>query len=55
MTATNIYIGSNVTNDRAQGPVVVENGKSTIRGKNGVTIENDFEVKLGATVEITTN
>jgi hypothetical protein len=55
VNANNVYIGRNVASDRQQGPVTVENGKSTIRGKNGVTISNDFEVKLGAVVEITNN
>ena len=49
------YIGRNVNNNRPQGPVTVENGHSVISSTNGVVIQNDFEVKLGATLEINCN
>ena len=49
------YIGSDVASDRPNGAVSVENGSSIIKSANGVTIANDFEVKLGAALEIKTN
>ena len=52
---TNTYIGSNVTNRRNQGPVIIEEGKTTIISPDGVTIYNDFEVKKGAELEIKVN
>ena len=55
VNANNVLVGSNIVNERPQGPITVENGKSTIRSKDGVTIYNDFEVKLGATLEIVTD
>ena len=50
--AYELSIGSSVDNTRNSGPVTVENGKSVISTMNGVTIQNDFEVKLGASLEI---
>lgn len=52
---TNTYIGSHVTNRRNQGPVIIEEGKTTIISPDGVTIYNDFEVKKGAELEIKVN
>ena len=49
------YIGSDVVSGRSTGCVVVENGHSVIDSRYGVTIENDFEVLPGASLEITTN
>ena len=51
----NSYAGSDVTTEKAQGPVIIEKGKVTNRSSNGVFIKNDFEVKLGAEIEIITN
>ena len=48
-------IGRNVDAARDEGPVKVENGKTVILSKNGVTIENCFEVLPGASFEIRTN
>ena len=53
--AEQVRIGSDVNSDRVQGPVVVENGCSSISAEFGTTIYNDFEVKLGASLEINTN
>ena len=53
--AEQAVIGSNVASDRSQGPVVVENGSSTISTIRGTTIYNDFEVKQGASLTICTN
>ena len=41
--------------DREQGPVSLENGYSILSSGFGTTIYNDFEVKLGATLEINTH
>lgn len=49
------FVGRDVTNDKANGPVVIEGGKVTNRSNNEATIMNDFEVKLGAELEIITN
>lgn len=53
--AEQVVIGSNVASNRSQGPVTVENGSSAISTRDGTTIHNDFEVKMGASLEITTN
>ena len=47
-----IRIGSNVTTDKDEGPVTIENGSTVIKSTNGVTITQDFEVKEGAGFEI---
>ena len=49
----NVYIGSDVKPSATQGPVTIE-GRSDVKIKasNGVLIKNDFEVKAGATFEI---
>ena len=49
--ANDVCIGSDVTTSKPNGPVAVENGATTIHGKN-VIIKNDFEVKTGASFEI---
>jgi hypothetical protein len=51
--ANNVFIGSNVASDRMPGPVTIDTGKTIIEAKNQVTIYNDFEVKPGASLEIT--
>ena len=48
------YIGSQVTDTRDEGPVTVSNGKSIIATRYGATIEGFFEVKPGASLEIST-
>lgn len=53
--AEQVNIGSDVNSNRPQGPVVVENGSSTISAEFGTTIYSDFEVKLGASLEINGN
>lgn len=50
-----IIAGSNVTTTKPNGPVEINKGKTTIKGTNGVTINNSFEVKAGASLEIKTN
>jgi hypothetical protein len=45
--ANNVLIGSDVTSDLKNGNVSIESGSTIIYGSN-VTIQNDFEVKLGA-------
>lgn len=47
--------GSNVTTINPIGPVIINKGKTIIKGSNGITINNDFEVKGGASLEIITN
>jgi hypothetical protein len=55
VTAETTIIGSNVDSNREQGPVIVKNGDSVISSRYGTTVYNDFEVKLGASLEINTN
>jgi hypothetical protein len=45
-------VGSNVTTEKEEGPVIIEDGATTIESTNGVTITRDFEVKEGAKFEI---
>ena len=52
VTADYVYIGNHVTADREEGPVFVDNGKSIISYNYGVIIQNDFEVKPGASLLI---
>lgn len=49
------FAGSNVTTNKPNGPIEIIKGKTTIIGTNGVTINNSFEVKSGASLEIRTN
>ena len=49
------FAGSNVTTDKPNGPVEVNKGNTIINGTNGVTINDSFEVKYGASLEIRTN
>lgn len=49
------FAGSNVTTDKPNGPVEVNKGNTIINGTNGVTINDSFEVKNGASFEIRTN
>ena len=46
------YIGKDVTNERPEGSVEIDSGKTSIKYINDVIIKNDFEVKNGATLEI---
>ena len=46
------YIGKDVTNERPEGSVEIDSGKTSIKFINDVIIKNDFEVKNGATLEI---
>ena len=49
----NLQIGRNVTNAKPYGTVSIENDAVLkIYSNNGVTIQNSFEVKQGATLEI---
>lgn len=49
-----VYIGSNVKPSDTQGPVTIEERAHVkINASNGVLIKNNFEVKTGATLEIT--
>lgn len=47
--------GSNVTTNKPNGPVEINKGNTRIKGTNGVTINDSFEVKNGASIEIRTN
>lgn len=49
---SDVMIGTNVTNEKAHGPVSVEQMKTTISTTGSVTIMGDFEVKSGAEFEI---
>ena len=44
-----------MTTEKPQGPVSIVSGKVTNKSKNEVIIKNDFEVKLGAELEIEVN
>lgn len=48
----NALIGRNVTNRRTEGEFVIEKGKTTIYAPRGTTINDSFEVKIGAELEI---
>ena len=50
--APNVKIGKDVNTTATQGPVTIENGKMNIKLQNEVLIKNNFEVKLGAVLEI---
>ena len=50
--STNTYVGSNVNGSLSQGPVTIHKGKVTNKSVGGITIQNDFEVKNGAELEI---
>ena len=52
--ANEVYIGSNVTLQKEQGPVYIKNGKTSIKSTKGVTIKNDFDIKRGASLDIVT-
>lgn len=53
--STQTYAGSNVITNRPTGPVEINKGSTIIRGTNGVTISDSFEVKDNASLEIRTN
>lgn len=50
--STNTYVGSNINNSITQGSVSIQKGKFTNKSLNEITIQNDFEVKTGAELEI---
>lgn len=50
--STTTDAGRNVTSLKPQGPVSIEKGKLSVRSQGNVTLKNDFEVKLGAELEI---
>lgn len=52
IVADSVNIGSDVTTLRPQGPVIVNNGETSITTADGVMIKNDFEVKNGAVFSI---
>lgn len=55
INCNNVVIGSNVTTTIPEGPVILENGSEVdIHGITNVYIKNDFTVKQGATLNITT-
>ena len=51
-TGKNIYIGSDVTRSKPEGPVIIESGNITFDATNTVIIKNGFECKKGAVLEI---
>ena len=50
--STNTYAGRNITSSKPQGPVVIESGKVTNTSQGSFTIQNNLEVKIGASLEI---
>lgn len=54
VVSTNVSIGSDVNTSAPQGPVTIgERANVKINASQGVLIKNNFEVKAGATFEIT--
>lgn len=49
---TNTFVGSDVTSDKAQGPVVLESGKLTNTSSGKFEVKNGFEVRPGAQLDI---
>lgn len=54
VTSGNVLVGSDVTSQIPQGPVVIQNGNVTIHGTSGITLKNDFKVRVGASLNIKT-
>lgn len=50
--STNTFVGRNVNSSMMQGPVSIQKGKVSNKSVGSITIQNDFEVKLGAEFEI---
>lgn len=46
------YAGLDVTSSKPEGPVIIQKGKVTNQSQGSMTIENNFEVQLGAELEI---
>ena len=46
------FAGSDVTTNKPNGPVEINKGSTIINGSTGVTINDSFEVKKGASLEI---
>lgn len=54
LAGTRVEAGSDVTPLEQTGPVVIERGSTKLHGTEEVLLKNDFTVKKGATLEITT-
>lgn len=54
IVADKVYAGSDVISQIPQGSVAIQNGEIKIHGTNGVKLKNNFKVKLGASLNITT-
>ena len=54
IASNKVVVGRNVTNAKAEGPVVVKNGELTIDATEGVVLQNDFKVNVGASLLINT-
>lgn len=52
IVASYIEAGYNVTTSKPQGAVVIQSGKTTLKGSGGVTLKNSFTVNVGASLEI---
>ena len=50
--STSTHVGSNVNNSMTQGPVSIHNGKTTNISTGSIYIQNNFEIKLGAELDI---
>ena len=50
---TTTFVGSDVTTSKPQGAVSIDKGKLTNKSQGDMIIKNNFEVKLGAELEIT--
>ena len=52
----NIYAGHNVTTQKPQGDVIIQNGATLkLKAQNNVYLENGFKVENGGILEINTN
>lgn len=54
IAGSNVLAGGDVTSQIPQGPVVIQDGNVNIHGTNGVTLKNNFKVRVGASLNITT-
>ena len=54
VAGSNVLAGSDVTSQIPHGPVVIKNGNVNIHATNRVILKNDFQVRVGASLNITT-
>lgn len=52
IVANEVFMGSNVRDDKPHGPVIVDSGTTTVIGRTKVQITKGFKVRLGAQLKI---